>query len=259
MPLKKKKFKLGLVLSGGAVRGFAHVGVLKALNEHGIFPDVISGASAGAIAGALYADGKTPDEMLKIFEKKSIYKFLEFIVPNKGLVKMTGLQTALKQSISSKTFEELKIPFYAAVTDLNNAKSVYFSSGELVNMVIASSTIPILFTPIIIDGVYYVDGAIMNNLPIEPIEDLCEKIIGVNVNYIGHRDGFSGMMEMADRAIHLMIDQNVEPKKKKFDLFIEPKELNKIGMMEMANHIKIFEIGYNETNKILKENMHIFK
>lgn len=254
MPSTKKKFKIGIVLSGGAVRGFAHVGVLKALNEHGIFPDIVSGASAGSIAGSLYADGKTPDEILKVFEKKSIYKFLEFIVPNKGLVKMTGMHTALKQSITAKTFEELKIPFYVAVTDMNNAKSVYFNSGDLISMVIASSTIPILFTPVIIDGVFYVDGGVLNNLPLEPIENLCEKVIGVNVNHIGYREGFAGMMEMADRAIHMMIDQNMEQKKKKFDLFIEPKELDGIGLMEMANHKKIFEIGYNEANRVLKEN-----
>jgi NTE family protein len=253
MPVGKKKFKIGIVLSGGAVRGFAHVGVLKALNEHGIFPDIISGASAGSIAGSLYADGKTPDEILRIFEKKSIYKFLEFIVPNKGLVKMTGMHTALKQSLTAKTFEELKIPFFAAVTDLNNAKSIYFNSGDLPTMVIASSTIPILFTPVIIDGVYYVDGGVINNLPIEPIEHLCEKIIGVNVNHVGYKKTFSGMMEMADRAIHMMIDQNMEHKKEKFDLYIEPEELNNVGLMEMANHLKIYEIGYKETNKILKE------
>ncbi len=254
MAAGKKKFKIGIVLSGGAVRGFAHVGVLKSLNEHGIFPDIISGASAGSIAGSLYADGKTPDEILKIFEKKSIYKFLEFIVPNKGLVKMTGMQNALKQSLSAKTFEELKIPFYAAVTDLNNAKSVYFNCGDLPTMVIASSTIPILFTPVIIDGIYYVDGGVINNLPVEPIENLCEKIIGVNVNHVGYKKTFSGMMEMADRAIHMMIDQNMEHKKKKFDLYIEPEELNNVGLMEMANHKKIYEIGYKETNRILEEN-----
>jgi NTE family protein len=254
MPAGKKKFKIGIVLSGGAVRGFAHVGVLKSLNEHGIFPDVIAGASAGSIAGALYADGKTPDEILKVFEKKSLYKFFEFIVPKKGLVKLTGMHDALKQSLSAKTFEELKIPFYVAITDLNNAKSVYINKGDLVSMVIASSTIPIIFTPVIIDGVYYVDGGVLNNLPLEPIEELCEKVIGVNVNHIGYKKTFSGMMEMADRAIHIMIDQNMEHKKKKFDLYIEPEELNHVGLMEMANHKKIFEIGYKETNRILKEN-----
>lgn len=80
----KKKYKTGLVLSGGGLRGFAHAGVLKALNEAGIFPDALSGASAGSIVGALYADGYTPEEIYKIFANKSTYKFLEFMCPTKA-------------------------------------------------------------------------------------------------------------------------------------------------------------------------------
>ena len=249
----QKKFKCGIVLSGGAIRGFAHAGALKALHEHGIYPEVVSGASAGSIVGALYADGYSPDEIYEIFVNKSLYKFLEFIVPNKGLVRMTGLYKTLIGSLRSKTFEELKLPLYVAVTDLNQAKCVYFSKGELAKYIIASSTIPILFQPMMIDGVTYVDGGVLNNLPLEPIENDCELLIGINVNPVLYQKNFASMMKVADRAVHMIIKQLIEPKIPKLDIYIEPAELHRFGLLDMARGREMFRIGYEETVKVLTE------
>ena len=249
----RKKYKTGLVLSGGALRGFAHGGVLKALNETGIFPDVVSGVSAGAIVGALYADGYKPEEILKIFVNKSLYKFLEFIVPNKGLVRMTGLYKTLLQNLRAKNIEDLKIPLYITATNLNKASTVYFSQGELAKHIIASCTVPVLFQPIVIDEVTYIDGGVLNNLPLEPIEDDCEFLIGVNVNPITNETEFDGMMNVADRALNMALNKFNAHKIPKFDIFIEPVELHKFSMMDAAKGEKMFEIGYKETRKMLKE------
>ena len=90
---KGSDYKLGIVLSGGGARGFAHAGILKALNEKGIYPEIISGVSAGAIVGALYADGHTPDEILDIFSRNdSFFKYVKFTVPRKSLFKAEGLR-----------------------------------------------------------------------------------------------------------------------------------------------------------------------
>jgi NTE family protein len=247
----KKKYKCGLVLSGGAVRGFAHAGALKAMNEAGIFPDIISGSSAGTIVGSLYADGYTPDEIAKIFTNKTLYKFLEFIIPNRGLVKMTGLQNLLLKNLRAKTFEELKMPLVVTLTDLNNGKAVYISKGELAKMIIASCTIPLLFTPVVIDGITYVDGGVINNLPLEPIEDFCETIFGVNVNPIGYMDKFESMMRVTDRAVHMIIDSAISAKKERFDLLIEPIGLNKFGLLDMDKGKEMFRTGYEETQRVL--------
>lgn len=249
----KKKYKTGLVLSGGGLRGFAHAGVIKALNEADIFPDVVSGVSAGSIVGALYADGHTADEIYKIFINKSMYKFLEFIVPNKGLVRMTGLYKMLLESLHAKYFEDLKIPLFVTVTNLNEARSEYFSKGELAKYVIASCTVPILFQPKVIDDVTYIDGGVLNNLPIEPIEDDCEMLIGVNVNPIIHENKFDGMMNVADRAVNMALNKLNAHKIPKFEIYIEPVELHKFAMMDAAKGNKMFEIGYKETKKVLKE------
>jgi NTE family protein len=253
MTVAKKKYKCGLVLSGGAVRGFAHAGALKALNEEGIFPDVISGVSAGTIVGSLYADGYTPEQIYKIFVDKRLYKFLEFILPNKGLVKMTGLYKTMMDSLKAKYFEDLKIPLYVTVTDLNNAKTVYFSKGELTKMIIASCTIPILFTPMVIDDVTYIDGGVLNNFPTEPIEHECEMMVGININPIRFQKEFSGMTQVADRAVHMMIDQLIAPKKAKCKIYIEPDGLEKHALLNIAKGKEMYNLGYKAAKKAIKE------
>lgn len=249
----KKKYKTGLVLSGGGLRGFAHAGVIKALNEANIFPDVISGASAGSIVGALYADGYTADEIYKMFLNKSMYKFLEFIVPNKGLVRMTGLYKTLIENLHAKNIEDLKLPLFITVTNLNDACSEYISTGELAKYIIASSSVPILFQPMVIDNITYIDGGVLNNLPIEPIENDCEMFIGVNVNPIIQENKFNGMMNVADRAVNMALNKHNAHKIPKFDIYIEPVELHKFAMMDAAKGNKMFDIGYKETKKVLKE------
>ena len=125
-----KKYKIGLVLSGGGARGFAHLGVIQALNEAGIFPDVISGTSAGALVGVLYADGYTSKEILKLLNTGSRLDFMRPALPREGLLQINGIIKILKTSLRAKTFKELKIPLFVSATDLNNGKAVYFSEGD---------------------------------------------------------------------------------------------------------------------------------
>ncbi len=253
MVKSKHKYKTGLVLSGGGLRGFAHAGIIKALNEAGIFPDVVSGTSAGSIVGAFYADGWKPDEIFKVFANKSTYKFLEFIVPNKGLLRMTGLFKIMLQHLKAKTFEELQIPLFMAVTNLDDACVEYISKGDLAKYVIASCTVPIVFQPTAIDGVSYVDGGVLDNLPIAPIENDCEFLIGANVNPVLPENKYNGMTNVADRVVHMAINKVNESKIGKFDIFVEPAELHKYSMMDTSKGPKMFEIGYKETIRILKE------
>lgn len=145
MQKKNKKYNIGIVLGGGGARGFAHIGVLKALNESGIYPEIISGVSAGAIIGSLYADGYSPDEILALFKQNKLFNYLKLINPKQGLFKMTGLAKVISKNLKAKTFEELKLPLIINATDLNNGKCEYFSSGELFKHILASSTIPGLF------------------------------------------------------------------------------------------------------------------
>ena len=253
MVKQNKKYKIGLVLSGGGTRGFAHLGALKALNEVGIFPDVISGVSAGAIAGALYADGHTPDQILKLFSETKIYKYFEIIIPKKGLLRMTGISRIVSQNLKSKTFEELTIPLIVVATDLNNGKSVYFEKGDLLKPLLASACVPVLFSPMKIDNSFYVDGGVINNFPVEPIVNQCNNLIGIHVNPFGYQEEFNSILSIAERSFHLSFSTHMI-KKTKCDIFIEPVGLNKYRLLEVSKIKEIYKLGYKETKKILSEN-----
>ena len=155
--MEKKKYRTGVVLSGGGARGFAHLGVLQALNDAGIFPDVVSGTSAGALVGVLYADGYRPEEILQIMNSSSMLHYVRPTVPREGLLQISGIERILQENLKASTFEGLSIPLFVTATDLNNGVAKYFCEGELLRPVIASASIPVLFKPVIIDNIYYVD------------------------------------------------------------------------------------------------------
>jgi NTE family protein len=248
-----KQFNIGLVLSGGGARGFAHLGVIEALNEAGIFPDVISGTSAGAIIGVLYADGHTPKEILKLMNGGSRLDFMRPALPREGLLQINGIIKILKTSLHSKNFNELKIPLYVTATDLNNGKAVYFSEGDLFDPVIASASIPVVFQPVKIDNISYVDGGILDNLPLRPIENKCRILIGSFVNPVGYMEKISGLINIAERTFMLSMSKEISEKSKKFDLFIAPPELRKYKILDPEKANELFEIGYKATKEKLKE------
>jgi NTE family protein len=248
-----EQYKTGLVLSGGGARGFAHLGVLQALNEAGIFPDVVSGTSAGAIVGVLYADGYTPEEIMKILNSISRYHYIRPTVPREGLLQISGIIRILRDNLRAKTFEDLKIPLFVTATDLNNGKIVYFSEGELLDIVIASASIPVLFKPVIIKNIYYVDGGVLDNLPIRPIENKCRFIIGSFVNPTGYEKNVNSLISIAERTFLLSVSKEVFEKSKKFDLFVAPMELKNHKILDPEKAVEMFRIGYDTTKQKLKD------
>lgn len=248
-----RKHNIGLVLSGGAARGFAHLGVLKALEEFGMKPDIISGVSAGAIAGALYADGFSPEEIMEIYTRKSIFEFMQMTVPKTGIFKATGLRETLVKHLRAQTFETLKIPLVVTATNLLEGKSEYFRKGNLLDAIMASSCVPVLFEAVIINKVPYIDGGIMNNLPVEPIADECKKLIGVYINPTGQIAQLKGLVHIAERSFHLAIASEMRPKQHLFDIFIEPSEIINYSLFDLKKAPELFEMGYKKTVEILKK------
>jgi len=251
--MEMKKYRTGIVLSGGGARGFAHLGVLKALNDAGIFPDVIAGTSAGALVGVLYADGYSPDEILKMMNATSSLHYVRPTVPREGLLQISGIEKILIGNLRAKRFEDLKIPLFVTATDLNNGVAEYFSSGELLRPVIASASIPVLFKPVIINKIHYVDGGVLDNMPIKPIEGKCDFIIGSFVNPTGYEKTVTSMVQIAERAFMLNMSKELEYKSKKFDLFIAPPELKNYKILDPEKAVEVFEIGYKATNNKLRE------
>lgn len=237
-------YGFGYVLSGGGARGMAHLGAYKALLEAGIRPGIVSGTSAGAIAGAFIANKMEPDEIFEIFNKSKVYKFLHLAFSKKGITDMQVFQQILDKYLKIKKFEELEIPLIVCATDLNNARPVYFKTGDLVSAVIASSSVPVLFNPVEIDGVCYTDGGVMNNLPVEPIENLCHQLIGVNINPVIAQNNFKSVTDIAVRCFHLAVHTEIMKKAPKFDIYIEPQKLAPYTMADISKSREIFDIGY---------------
>jgi NTE family protein len=251
--MTEKIYNCGLVLSGGGARGFAHLGVIQALNEAGIFPDVLAGTSAGAIVGALYADGYSPREIMRIMNSTNKLHYFSLTVPSGGLLQISGIIRILKENLRAKTFEELKIPLYVTATDLNNGKAVYFSEGALLHPVIASASIPVIFKPLVINNVQYVDGGVLDNLPIRPIENKCHFLIGSFVNPTGYEENINSLVHIAERTFLLSMSKEVAEKAKRFHIMIAPPELRNYKILDPEKSEEVFEVGYRATVEKLND------
>lgn len=251
--MAKKTYKTGLVLSGGGTRGFAHLGVIKALEEKGLRPDIISGVSAGSIAGALYADGNDPEEIYKQLASHRLLDYLDITIPQKGMVGMSGFEKTLINLLSAKTFEELGIPLIVFAVNMNTAEYTRFDQGDLISAIKASSSIPVVFPPVKIDDYYYLDGGIINNFPIESLIDCCETIIGVNVNPIGKVSRLGNLKQIAERTFHITLRYQASNKEDMCDIYIEPAKLDQYGLLDVSKAKDIFQIGYDEAIKVLEK------
>lgn len=237
---------LGYALSGGGAKGFAHLGALQVLEKCGLRPDVISGTSAGALAGVFYADGFHPEEISELFKKKEFREFVEFTLPKTGFFKSTGLHNFLKKNLRAKRFEELQMPFYVVATDWDRACTVTFSNGDnLIDAVVASCSIPVVFHPQIINDVSYVDGGLLKNFPVSVIRKKCKYVIGVNVSLMIPPAGKNNIRTMLERTFNLMSNSNTVFDKTYCDILIETKGLEKFSMFDLHNQKTIIEHGYN--------------
>jgi NTE family protein len=235
-----------LVLSGGGARGFAHVGVVKALQEKEITFSAISATSSGAIVGALLCDGYTPDKIADICSKAIPLTHLNFHL-SQGILSIDSLQKLFAKYLRSKTFSGLKYPLHVSVTNLHDGSQVILNEGDITEAVIASASIPIIFPPVFIGGVPYADGGLSGNLPVEPFIGSTHKTIGVHVNKTAPYDVNISMVRQLERMIHLSIRENVLREMKHVDLLIEPDGLADYGLFDTKKIHDIINIGYDYT------------
>ncbi|MCQ2191438.1 MAG: patatin-like phospholipase family protein [Paludibacteraceae bacterium] len=242
------KYKFGLALSGGGIRGVAHIGVLMALRQIGLEPDIISGVSAGAIVGAMYADGLSFDKMLGVFRHSSFQKSVKFNMPkNGGLSNVKGYKNYLAKTLQTRKFSDLKIPLVVNATDLNEGTITYFRDGNLLDAVVASASVPVLFNPYKIGAHYYVDGGILCNLPAEVLREECELVIGVHVNPILPMPVSSkyGIKTVSERVFHLAVNGNTVRQKEFCDLVIDMEREDEVGMFEASKSESLMKMGYD--------------
>jgi NTE family protein len=250
----KKKFKTGLVLSGGGTRGFAHLGVMAALRELGIEPGIISGVSAGAIVGAFMAAGRSPEEVLEIFKKGWFFQYTKIQLPVDGLLKLDGVKEIIDKEIPVKRIEELPIPLIICVSNLNKGLVEYRDKGPLSETVLASSSIPVLFSPVKLDRDLFVDGGLLNNIPYEPIVNDCEQLIVSNISPINPKANLKNLMQIATRTVYMSVNAKLEEVKQKASFYIEPNGIDEYDIFLRKHADKLFEMGYEATKKQFKKN-----
>lgn len=239
------KPEYGIVLSGGGARGLAHIGVLAALEKHGISPGVVSGSSMGAVVGALYAAGVSTEQMLEIARNRKINRLFEWSFHfHGGMLSLKILLQALEEHIPSDSFESLKKKLFITASNISAGRSEVFSEGPLFRAVLASASIPVVFEPQVIDGDTYIDGGLFNDLPVDPLVGQCKKIIASHVNYNGPGPELDSMRAVAERVYRLAIYQNVEKNFSKCDYIIDPPELREHSIFDFKHIDRLFEIGY---------------
>lgn len=254
-----KKYNTGLVLSGGGTRGFAHLGVIAALNDLGIKPDVISGSSAGAIVGAFIAAGKTPEDILRIFKKGWFFQYTKIHFPVDGLLKLDKVTEIINKEIEAKNIEDLEIPFYVCVSNLNKGTVEYRNHGPLAKTVLASSSIPVLFAPVVLERDSYVDGGLMDNIPVKPIKNDCTDIIVSNISPINPKAKMKNLVQIATRTVYMSVNVKMEEIKKQATHYIEPKGIDGYEMFLLKHADELFELGYTTTQNIINSKKAISK
>lgn len=248
-PTTKKK-KIGLALSGGGALGFAHIGAIQALEEHGVKPDFISGSSMGAIIGAIYCAGYSPAKIMRIIQAEKLYKLDKLMSPNlnfkqKGLSSHATLRATLKELIPHDCFDSLEIPFAVCVTNITSGIYEYYYSGKgIVEYVVASASIPGVFDPVVIKNTTYVDGGVLNNLPAEILHQKgCDYIIGVDVLPFLPIEKKT-IIDITLWSIRLMQHSNTQNGIKYCNWLIESNAIEKYNEFEFDKYKEIYQYGY---------------
>ncbi|PKG49765.1 patatin-like phospholipase family protein [Olleya sp. 1-3] len=249
----------GLVLSGGGARGAAHIGAIKALEEYGITPTHISGTSAGAIIGALYAAEVSWSEMLAFFKNISIFQTTRYARNKPGFINSEKFYDDLKTYFPIDNFEALKKTLYITAANVIDGTLKIFNKGQLIKPIIASASFPGVFTPTEINGKFYIDGGTLNNFPVEPLQKDCEKIIGIYVNPLKKIsiNDLKHSYSVVERAYKIKVASESMLKFPSCALIISPQELNNYGTFDMNSIDAIFNLGYTATKKALEENKNI--
>lgn len=256
MNLSELKSKsVGLVLSGGGVKGMAHIGLIRALNEFGINAHMVSGTSVGALIGALYANGNSVEEMLQFFKETPLFRYHFMTLLKPGLLDTERYFDLFVKYFPENSFEALKRKLYVVATDLQKGDEITFYEGELIKPLLASAALPPVFSPVDIKGSLYADGGIMNNFPYEHVAKGNNFVIGSNVSAIKEipKEGIKSSLQLANRTTSLMIYAINRNKVRQCDLIFEPQALELIGILDKKGIEKAYNIGYDHAVRVMEQ------
>lgn len=253
-PQPKRPYRLGVALSGGGARGFAHVGALKALEEAGYTPDCIAGVSAGSVVAVMYAAGIPLDNILTLFSQAKFTDFCKFSVRNgDGLFSMASFRKFVEKAVGIERLEDLKIPCYIGATNVDKGIPAEFHEGPIGERVQASCSIPIIFKSTKIDGTHYIDGGVLRNLPAWIIRDKCEMLIGINVSPLSNYRYRQSITEMAIRTYNLMAKANQQQDMQMCDRVIVTPDLAGYQVFNLKDIKKAYLSGYAAAHRTISD------
>ena len=237
--------KITLSLSGGGLRGAAHAGAIKFLEEQGVEVTAVSGSSAGAIVGLFLAAGLKSTDMLDFLESLEKKELFVWANGDIGIFKMEKLEEKLEETLKLKSFDDLKIPFHICVTNINTGESEYINKGNPIEYTVASSTITPLFRAKKIKENSYIDGGFSDNLPVKPLKKYSEKNLAININPL-RAESLDSFKSLMIRSILIMIRSNSMPSKKLTDAFFEVKGVANMHLFDFSEIQSAYDAGYNE-------------
>jgi NTE family protein len=258
---KSRKNDVGIVLSGGGTRGVAHIGVLRALGEQGIAPDCVAGASAGAIVGALYAAGYSPEQMLEFFELKNPFRLSKVAFAKPGIIDTDKVVSDFEEYFPENSFESLGKELRVVATDLTRGESVEFHSGPLIPAVLASSSVPVMFTPMELDEHVFADGGIVNNFPAELLDGRCSTLLGVHTSpmHVLAKSELGSSLSVLRRALEVGSFQASQAKFANCDVVILPEELERFGVFQTKNLAEVEAVGYEAALRRMPEILEVVR
>jgi NTE family protein len=248
------KIRIGLALGGGAARGIAHIGVLKYLEERNVKPCCIAGTSAGSIVGAFYCSGMPVEKIGRVIAEMSWRDLVRLALPRKGVIKSSRLLRLIEEHIGDTTFQELKIPLLINAVDLLSGEEIVISEGSVARAVEASSAIPGIFTPVRLGNHLFVDGGLLDNVPVTLMLDRnIDFIIAVDV-------GAQKLLQKEPKTIFEVLIQSFDivrrhrdmPAHKYADKMIEPC-LEEFAIWDTSKAELMIKRGYEAAKDALAD------
>lgn len=246
--LKKTKNKpiVALVLGSGGARGYAHIGVIEALEQQGIRPDFIVGTSAGSIVGSIYASGKSSAQLRQIALDLKVNDVREFKVGMKGLFDGKKVENYINKLVDGQSLETLQIPMYVVATQLKNGEKVIFNHGDTGLAVRASVSIPSMFVPTLIDGKEYVDGGLVSPVPVNIARDLgADIVIAVDILAQPKYTETNNMWGLFNQNINIMQSSLAAEELRNADIVIQPDLREKLHIFDTRDRENTIRAGEN--------------
>ncbi|WP_179996906.1 patatin-like phospholipase family protein [Acinetobacter sp. YH16050] len=232
-PIQAREPVIALALGGGGAKGFAHIGVIKVLESHGIKPKIVTGTSAGSFVGSLYASGKSPYQLQHIALTFKESDIRDLTLNRQGFIAGQKLQDFVNQHVANKPIEKFPIRFAAVATRLDNGRKADFIKGNAGQAVRASCSIPNVFVPATIGGTQYVDGGLVSPIPVETAKAMgADLVIAVDISARPTGNQPVSMWGLLDQTLNIMGQQSINQELAQANIVIQPK-VGHIGTLDL--------------------------